>query len=184
MTCSSCLVAFYVHVPGWLVQKRPVPTPKHVFAGCGERFEVSSATPLLSFPLPCCGAMHFCTPTAHHQTLYLPVHLPSGEHREDLEGCKDTFPPPTCRPCEETPCDVTWCGACGFDTWCDCKAQLLKWHSNYIHGAGEGTLLNKGSTALPKSASHFTQSIWEERPLHFLSWLPLMFQSNIITINP
>lgn len=106
VTYSSCLVVFHVHVPGWLVQKWPVPTRKHVFAGCGETFEGSSAT-LLSFPLPCYGAMHFCTPTAHHRALHLAVHLPGGEHREDLEGCKDAFCPPTCSPCEETQCDVT-----------------------------------------------------------------------------
>lgn len=163
VTCSSCLVAFTAS--------------RHVFAGYGERFEGSSATS----QLPTLALLHSrCTSLGSPP----PWHLPGGEHQNDLEGRGDIFPPPTCSSCEETLCDVTWCGVCGFNTWCDWKAQLLKWHSNYVHGAGEGTVLNKENTATPRPTSRFTQSIWEEHPLPFLAWILLIFQSDSIAINP
>lgn len=164
VTCSSSPVAF--------------PTSWHIFAGYWERFEGSSATSQLPTPL------HFDTPAAHPWAPHLSRHLPCGEHQNDLEGCGDIFPPPTCSSREKTLCDVTWCGVCRFNTWCNWKAQLLKLHSNYVRGAGEGTVLNKGNPAIPKPTSHFTQSIWEEHALPFLSWILLIFQSNSIAINP
>jgi len=54
---------------------------------------LKAPVPLLCFPLPCHGAMHFCTPTAQHRALYLPVCLACGEQRDS----KAKFPPTLCR---------------------------------------------------------------------------------------
>lgn len=143
----------FTYVAGWSKSEQsPLPS---MCVGRVWRLQCHSSASQSLAVVPCTSA--------HHQALRLPVYLSSGEHWEDL---KRLFILPHAAP--ERRHHAMWCGVkCVNSTrWCDRKAQAPKWHPHYVHGAGGGTVLNKGNTAIPRSTSHFTQTIWEEHLPH------------------